>query len=227
MFVGRNRFATACALLARHPQTQVIVCDDGLQHYGLYRDLEVCVFDDRACGNGWLLPAGPLREPWPRSHLLRAGQNAERLLVLHTGNHPAFEGYTAQRSLNPVGLRKDGSTVALSALVAPHARPLMAIAGIAQPENFFTMLGALGLVLASTLALRDHDNFESISGEAYQDYQLVCTEKDALKLWSKVPDAVAVPLIQNIEARFFHQLDTCIAVGLASALSFKHGHPTT
>lgn len=227
VFVGRNRFDAATALLARYPQTQIIVCDDGLQHYRLYRDLEVCVFDDRACGNGWLLPAGPLRELWPRQALLQAGQNSDRLLVLHTGSHPAFAGYTAQRSLSPIGVRQDGNTVALSALHSPDARPLMAIAGIAQPEKFFSMLRALGLPLTQTLALPDHANFDSISSTTYKRYQLVCTEKDALKLWPKVPDAVAVPLLQTIEPDFFTQLDACITAAMPSALSSKHGHQTT
>jgi tetraacyldisaccharide 4'-kinase len=227
VFVGRNRYETATALLARYPQTQIIVCDDGLQHYRLYRDLEVCVFDDRACGNGWLLPAGPLREPWPRQALQQAGQNSDRLLVLHTGGHPAFAGYTAQRSLNPMGLRQDGSAVALSALHAPNARPLMAIAAIAQPEQFFSMLRSLGLPLAQTMALSDHANFDNMPSTAYEDYQLVCTEKDALKLWPQVPDAVAVPLVQTIEPDFFRQLDACITASIPRTLSSKHGHQTT
>ena len=227
MFVGRNRLAAASALMERYPQTQIIVSDDGLQHYRLYRDLEICVFDDRACGNGWFLPAGPLREPWPKRALWQAGQSAERLLVLHTGNKPAFAGHTAQRSLSPVGLRQDGSKLALSLLHSPGARPLIAVAAIAQPENFFSMLRALDLPLAHTLALRDHDNFERISGDCYKGYQLVCTEKDAMKLWPKVPDAVAVPLVQTIEPNFFRQLDACIAARLPSALSSEHGHQTT
>ncbi len=61
--VGRDRVAAATALLAAHPQVNVIVSDDGLQHYRLARDIEIVLFDARGTGNGWLLPAGPLREP--------------------------------------------------------------------------------------------------------------------------------------------------------------------
>ena len=60
---GRDRAAAARQLLARPPDTDVIVCDDGLQHLRLARDIEIVVFDERGAGNGWLLPAGPLREP--------------------------------------------------------------------------------------------------------------------------------------------------------------------
>src|SRR5207237_9693541 len=66
VFVAARRIEAARALLRAHPQTQVIVSDDGLQHYAMPRDVEICVFGDGGAGNGWLLPAGPLREPWPR-----------------------------------------------------------------------------------------------------------------------------------------------------------------
>jgi tetraacyldisaccharide 4'-kinase len=79
VFVAPRRADAARALLAAHPSTRVIVSDDGLQHYGLERDVEVCVFDERGIGNGWLLPAGPLREGWPRpvDLVLRPGARGE------------------------------------------------------------------------------------------------------------------------------------------------------
>jgi tetraacyldisaccharide 4'-kinase len=61
--VGRKRFAAGRALLAAHPEVDVLITDDGLQHYALARDIEIVLFDGRGAGNGWLLPAGPLREP--------------------------------------------------------------------------------------------------------------------------------------------------------------------
>ena len=64
---ARDRVAAAHALLHAHPDVDVLVADDGLQHLALGRDIEVIVFDDRGAGNGWLLPAGPLREPLPRT----------------------------------------------------------------------------------------------------------------------------------------------------------------
>ncbi|MGE8375416.1 MAG: tetraacyldisaccharide 4'-kinase, partial [Diaphorobacter nitroreducens] len=78
VFVARRRAQAGRALLAAHPATNILVCDDGLQHLALARDLEVCVFNDEGAGNGWLLPAGPLREPWPRAVDL----------VLHAGSPP-------------------------------------------------------------------------------------------------------------------------------------------
>ncbi|MFN3569899.1 MAG: tetraacyldisaccharide 4'-kinase, partial [Polaromonas sp.] len=85
VFVAARRADAARALLAAHPATQLIVCDDGLQHYALQRDLEIAVFDDRGAGNGWLLPAGPLREPWPERLQRGAGPDGRGIdLVLHT-----------------------------------------------------------------------------------------------------------------------------------------------
>lgn len=227
VFVGRSRHEAATALLAHYPDTQIIVCDDGLQHYGLYRDLEICVFDDRGCGNSWLLPAGPLREGWPRRAVPRAGQHPERLLVLHTGSRPAFAGYTAQRSLAPAGVRQDGTQVALTTLLAPAAPPLVAVAGIGQPESFFSMLRALGLPLAKTVALPDHYDFDSWSRNEYAGHTLICTEKDAAKLWPRAPDAVAIPLVLTAEPAFWAALDTHIASVLAAKLSSTHGHKTS
>lgn len=227
VFVGPTRFAAASALLTLYPRIGVIICDDGLQHYGLYRDLEVCVFDDRGCGNGWMLPAGPLREPWPRQAVASAGQGPNRLLVLHTGSHPAFAGYTAQRSLAPYAVGRDGVQVPLERLRAPDAKPVMALAGIAQPENFFAMLRALQLPVQQTLAFPDHYQFDSEIVISHGGYTLVCTEKDAAKLWSLVPEALAIPLVFEPEPAFLHALDAALAPLRATQLSSAHGHKTT
>lgn len=205
VFVAARRFDAARALLARYPETEVIVCDDGLQHLGLQRDLEICVFDDRGIGNGFLLPAGPLREPWPRAVDL----------VLHTGAHPAFAGYTAQRTLAQHALRADGSQIALDRLAQSDAKPLLAVAAIAKPEDFFSMLRAQGLNLTRTVALPDHYDFDSWLRNEHGVYTVICTEKDAVKLWPKQPDALAVPLLFTPEPAFMAKLDAMLTVLLA------------
>ena len=214
VFVAARRFEAAQSLLARYPDTQVIVCDDGLQHLGLQRDLEVCVFDDRGTGNGFLLPAGPLREPWPRAVDL----------VLHTGAHPAFEGFTAQRALADFAVRADGSRIALADLARSGARPLLALAAIAKPDDFFAMLRAQGLILERTLALPDHFGFEDWPGHEFAGYTLICTEKDAVKLWPQCPDALAVPLIFTPEPAFLARFDALLEHQLKPALSLPNGH---
>ena len=209
VYVGRQRAAAAHALLHAHPHTQIIVCDDGLQHYALYRDVEICVFDSRGAGNGWLLPAGPLREPWPRQALKAAGQSGDNLLVLNTGPN-TVPGYTATRQLADYTIDASGTIQPLSALNAADARPIFAVAGIAQPEVFFAMLRAKGLTLQQTKALPDHSNFDSWKRNIHDGYTLVCTEKDAAKLWQFVPEARAVPLLQTAPPDFYSALNRCL-----------------
>ena len=217
VFVAPKRAEAARSLLAAHPGTQIILCDDGLQHYALHRDIEICVFDDRGVGNGCLLPAGPLREPWPRPVDL----------VLHTGAHPAFEGFTAPRMLADHAVRADGSRIALTALSQAGERPLRAVAAIAQPQKFFAMLRQAGLVLAETFALPDHASFEDWEAPQASQFTLLCTEKDAAKLWRRHPEALAVPLHIAPQAAFLSALDKLVQARLAAKLSSPHGHTTT
>ena len=220
VFVARNRFDAASALLAQYPQTSVIVCDDGLQHVALHRDINICVFDDRGVGNGFMLPAGPLREPWPRPVDL----------VLHSGAHPAFaSGYRARRALADHAIRSDGSQLPLDELAKSSAlahQPLLAVAAIAQPEAFFAMLRGRGLRLAKTISLPDHYTFDSWSRPSDEGYTLICTEKDAVKLWPAYPDALAVPLVFTPEPGFLQALDRLLDA-LPAKLSSPHGHTTS
>lgn len=199
VFVAAKRFEAAGALLEEYPETQIIVCDDGLQHHGLHRDLEICVFDDRGIGNGFLLPAGPLREPWPRP----------TDLVLHTGAQASSvrDAFTARRALASYALRVDSRSMPLSEL---RGKPLLAVAAIAQPEAFFNMLRDQGLSLAKTMALPDHYNFQHWVRPAVKSHTLVCTEKDAVKLWRSHPDALAVPLVLTPQPEFLSAVDGAI-----------------
>lgn len=215
VFVAPRRVDAARALLAQYPATGVLICDDGLQHYALARDLEICIFDDRGVGNGFLLPAGPLREPWPR-HVD---------LVLHSGAQPAFTGFTALRALARHAVRADGSRVELATL--DKGQPLLAVAGIAKPQAFFTMLQDLGLPLARTIAVPDHHDFEGWQRPTEQDYTLICTEKDAVKLWGKYPDALAVGLEFTPEPAFLAAFDQLLAQVRSARLSSTHGHTTS
>ncbi|MDP2371173.1 tetraacyldisaccharide 4'-kinase [Rhodoferax sp.] len=217
VFVASRRADAARALLAAYPSTQVILSDDGLQHHGLQRDIEICVFDDRGVGNGCLLPAGPLREPWPRPVDL----------VLHSGSRPAFAGFTAPRTLVGHAVRADGSQVALATLAGPGAKPLRAVAAIAQPEKFFAMLRSAGLVLAESVALPDHASFDDWDPPHDAHFTLLCTEKDAVKLWRRNPEALAVPLQVDIEPAFLSALERLLRARLPAKLSSLHGHTTT
>jgi tetraacyldisaccharide 4'-kinase len=200
VFVAPVRVDAARALLRAHPKTQVIVSDDGLQHYAMQRDIEICVFDERGTGNGWLLPAGPLREPWPR--------NAD--FVLRSADTPHIEAFEVRRRLAGYAVRADGTRTTFDAL---RSQPLTAVAAIAKPEAFFAMLRDAGLPLERCIALADHDDFGhplKIEGG------VVCTEKDAVKLWRNRPEAWAAPLVIEIAAAFWPAFDALLAQKLSS-----------
>ena len=201
--VAAKRSEAAQLLLSKYPNTNVILCDDGLQHWALQRDIEICVFNEHGIGNGFLLPAGPLREAWPRpvDIVLYAGQPPEGKAGQSA---PRF---AVQRQLANFAVRADGSRVPLASL---RGTPLCALAAIARPEDFFTQLQAQGLVLAETQALPDHFDFDSWQCTHLKGYTLICTEKDAVKLWPQHPDVLAVPLQLQLETGFFATLDALL-----------------
>ncbi|MDR0274720.1 MAG: tetraacyldisaccharide 4'-kinase [Burkholderiaceae bacterium] len=206
VFVARRRAQAARALLAAHPECDILLCDDGLQHLALARDVDVVVFDARGAGNGWLLPAGPLREPWPRKtfDLVLQTEAGDAPLALP----PGAQLFEARRALAGEALRADGARVLLAAL---RGQPLAALAGIARPEAFFAMLRAAGLTLVQTHALPDHYDFNSYTPRNILAKTLICTEKDAIKLWPLAPDALAVPLALEVPPAFYAALDERLA----------------
>ncbi|MBV8621144.1 MAG: tetraacyldisaccharide 4'-kinase [Curvibacter sp.] len=214
VFVATRRLDAAHALLKAHPDTRVLVCDDGLQHLALQRDVEICVFDDRGIGNGFLQPAGPLREPWPRPVDL----------ILHSGSRPAMDsGYRSERRLADTARNGLGQSRPLQAF---RGQPVQAVAGIAWPERFFAMLREQGLELASTLALPDHHDFADWQTLDGGGVAVLCTEKDAAKLWRHEPGAWAVPLECAPEKAFWSALDARLAPALSSAAP-PDSHPNT
>ena len=223
VFVAKNRIDAARALQKAHPDTQLLVCDDGLQHYALARDIEVTVFDDRGVGNGWLLPAGPLREPWPRR--LPGGSQ----LVLHTGQSPAFPGFMSSRQLSDHAVDSKGKRVSLDSL---KGQTLIALAAIAHPDAFFSMLAAKGLVLGQTISLPDHCDFLDYQLDVGTECTVLCTEKDAVKLFALPAMAsvrlLAVPLLFTPEPAFLVAvnalLEPLLSRALLSQLPSRHGH---
>ena len=199
VYVAPQRIAAARALRAAHPEVNILLCDDGLQHHALARDLDICVFHDQGIGNGWLLPAGPLREAWPRpvDAILYAGPCPPL-------PSPSTPHFAVQRRLAPYALSADGTRIPLHTL---QHQPVHAIAAIARPEDFFAMLRSQGLHLAHTEGLPDHFDFKSWKRLSSKGKTLICTEKDATKLWPLHPDALAVPLCLDIDPAYIQWLD--------------------
>lgn len=178
VFVGRDRRATALALLHSHPAVDVIVADDGLQHLALHRDAELVVFDERGVGNGLLLPAGPLREPLPTRVV-----PMRRILYTAGVASTPLPGALAHRALSlawPLAAWHAGDSRAAQPLATLRGRPLLAAAGLAAPEKFFGMLRQAGLQIEA-LPLPDHFDFATLPWPARGPDVLV-TEKDAVKL---------------------------------------------
>lgn len=239
LVVGRDRAQAGFKLLALHPEVNLIVSDDGMQHWRLARDLTVVVFDARSTGNGWLLPAGLLREPWParpwgHGPLLVLQTSGTRLV---SGPWPSFVAHRAlaTEAVNALGQRRPLAELATDGHVG-------ALAGIAQPTVFFHMLRQQGLQLAHTLALPDHAS-ASVLKHALATHPhsgpWLCTEKDAVKLFTACQDLPhkgtqlwAVPLQQTIEPAFFTALDRALPAApthhppAVEALSSPHGHQT-
>ncbi len=217
VMVGADRVAAARALLAAHPQVDIIVADDGLQHRRLARDLQIIVFDERGAGNGLLLPAGPLREPLP-------GLVPAATLVLYNAPRVStrLPGWMATRRLAGVLRLADwwqGHTPRAGSWKALRGLPLLAAAGMADPARFFVMLEAQGLTLAQTLSLPDHYRFDALPWPA-DTPDVVITEKDAVKLRPGV-----LPRAGDLTRVWVAALDFEPEVAFAAALKRHCPHP--
>ncbi|WP_115718896.1 tetraacyldisaccharide 4'-kinase [Gallaecimonas mangrovi] len=168
MAVGGDRRA-AIELLLNHHELDVIISDDGLQHYALDRDIEIVVVDgQRQFGNGYLMPSGPLREGTWRL------DDADFIVI--NGNDASAGQFTMTLNQSLPRRVKDDAVVSWDALT----QPVTAAAGIGNPERFFNSLRQRHLTLENTLAFADHHQF---SEHDFQHLQgpLLMTEKDAVK----------------------------------------------
>ena len=170
VWVGRDRVKAASELLAAHPECNVLILDDGLQHYRLVRDIEIAVEDARGAGNGLLLPAGPLREPASR-------------------RVDAWIANSAPPGLHSPSFRMDLRGDTFRGVAAPHSRvaaaafarkKLHAVAGIGNPKRFFDHLAQLGLATVNH-AFPDHYAYTASDLDFGDCEALLMTEKDAVK----------------------------------------------
>ena len=175
VWVGRQRAAAGAALLAAHPEVNVVLCDDGLQHYALARDVELVVFDGRGVGNGWRLPVGPLREPVGRLATVDA-------IVCNnfTGTLPAAAPTFAMTLQPGLFYRLGDAQQTCSADSLGRRGALHALAGIGNPDRFFKTLAALGLHCAKH-PFPDHHRYTAADLAFARDGILLVTEKDAVK----------------------------------------------
>jgi tetraacyldisaccharide 4'-kinase len=167
--VAPDRVAACRALREKHPECDVIVTDDGLQHYALARDIEICVVDGRGFGNGFLVPAGPLREPPSRLRSVDA-------VVAHgakgvAGHDMKLEGDQLVCMTNAHDVRSAKSFA---------GQKVHAVAGIGDPRRFFLDLARFGMKPVPH-PFPDHHTFTADDLDFGDAAPVVMTEKDAVK----------------------------------------------
>lgn len=202
--VSQYRAQAAQTLIDLFPNIQLVLSDDGLQHPALHADLVVCVFDHRGLGNERLIPSGPLREPWPPKNLTAP------LWVINTTSSPKIEGYLAQKKLSKRVINERGEIRNLMDFI-PIQRSCCAVAGTAQPEEFFSMLSQEGLNKLQTVSLPDHAALVHYRSNLPQGKMILCTEKDAVKLWPHFENIWAVPLDIELDASFLISFDQALS----------------
>ena len=183
VWVGADRAAAGKALLAAHPEVDVLIADDGLQHYRLGRDVEIAVFDGRGAGNGWRLPLGPLREPLSRLNTVSA--------LVFNGTVDAGVGAACpapqftMRLVSGDCYRLDDAALTCPAS-ALAGKKLHAVAGIGDPGRFFDTLKSLGLEFQPH-PFPDHHGYTASDLDFGEESVLLMTEKDAVKCAGLIP----------------------------------------
>lgn len=209
LWVGRDRVATGRALLAAHPEVNVLITDDGLQHYRLQRTAEIVVLDEVILGNCWPLPAGPLRESISRLSSARLlicngslGEGVRRRLPPVPQVSMSLEACLFYRLSDPAEKRRAADF---------FGQPLCAAAGIANPGRFFETLRGLGLTLVRTRAFADHHVFSATDFALAEDEVLLLTEKDAVKCAAFAPrETWVLPVEARIDELALETLLECL-----------------
>lgn len=202
--VHPDRYQACLDLLSQYPDINLVISDDGLQHLRLPRDIEIIVQDTRMTGNGWLLPAGPLREPISRlgsvdavlTRLDDAPVNEKKQSALHAiTDHPTSNFCKTTISLQIDRFRhvSSGETRDLGTFLSLiQDQSVTAVAGIAKPERFFATLRKIGVTLTQSLALPDHFSFERSPFTALDTDVILLTAKDAVKCQGVIDDRLWV-----------------------------------
>jgi len=189
--VGADRLAVTAALRAANPGANVVILDDGLQHYRLRRDLEIAVLDGRGTGNGFLLPAGPLREPAWRLRTVDA------VVANGLSRKGDFSMVLVGDTLHRMTDARDRRPLKAFAGQTVHA-----VAGIGDPKRFFLQLGAAGIKVAPH-PFPDHHAFKPRDLEFGDGLPVLMTEKDAVKLrHAAQPDWWVLPVTARLDAAF-------------------------
>ena len=190
VWVGPDRVQVAALVRREEPKVDVLILDDGLQHYAMRRDLEIAVVDARGFGNGGLLPAGPLREPASRLGSVDA-------VVSHGA---ALRGYAMKLDGDLLHRMTDARDRQLAAAFA--GKKAHAVAGIGDPNRFFLHLAAFGIQVLPH-PFPDHHPFSPGDLEFGDELPVLLTEKDAVKLRHAArPNWWVLPVTAKLDPAF-------------------------
>jgi len=198
IFVGKRKVQVGKALLNSYPDINILISDDGLQHYELFRDFEIVVIDEvRKFGNKFLIPAGPLREPKNRLNKVDAViVNSQTLNGLEYGYKMTYFGDSLVNCL------ESDDIFDLDVL----GKEIVAITGIGNPERFFEHLTTSGLKFKKVI-FNDHHFFTEFDFKDYDDMDVIMTEKDAVKCKRFAKENFwYLPIHADVEERLFKKL---------------------
>jgi tetraacyldisaccharide 4'-kinase len=190
VWIGPDCVQVAAVLREQQRDVNVLVLDDGLQHYRMRRDLEIAVVDARGFGNGFLLPAGPLREPRWRLRTVDA-------VVSHAS---AVQGYSMELQGDLAHRMTDARE--RQPLKSFAGQKVHAVAGIGDPNRFFIHLGKAGIKVVPH-PFPDHHRFSPHELEFGDEAPVMLTEKDAVKLRSVArPNWWVLPVSAKLDPQF-------------------------
>lgn len=194
----------------------LIICDDGLQHYALARDAEVVVMDERRWGSGHLLPMGPLREG--RWRLNRVDAVIHNTSSASPVKAPGVEVLQVNMKLEAgkvINIKHPQQQLSLSQWPSDA---VSALAGIGNPQRFFDQLRSMGLTLSEQVSFNDHHAY---SRQDIPEGKVIMTEKDAVKVTALAhDDCWFLPVTANLPEEFFAHIDAVI--NKAKATRTKH-----
>ena len=206
VFVGRKKSEVGKALLNFHPDIDILISDDGLQHLQLFRDFEIVVVDEsRQFGNGHLIPAGPLRDKISRIKKVDA-------LIINSGpkkkSIPKSKIVTQYRMTCYGNLLKNCFQKELKSSLENimGEKEIVAVTGIGNPEKFFRKLTVAGIKFQER-TFNDHHLFIESDFEDYNDMNIIMTEKDAVKCKHFAKENFwSLPIYADVDEELFKKI---------------------
>jgi tetraacyldisaccharide 4'-kinase len=196
VFIGKDRVSVAKILLKKYPETSIIISDDGLQHYRLARDYEIIVVDSqRQFGNGLIFPAGPMREDISKLKHVDA--------VVYKGANSNSNFYQMKYITKHFKNLLTNKKVIFKDI---QDKKIVAITAIGNPESFFSTLEGYGSEFKK-VTYNDHYLFNKNDFIKYADYNIVMTEKDAIKCQKfATKNFWVLPLETKVDERLFRNI---------------------